>query len=777
MKLKFFIFALLVFIFENPICIPKAQAGPDQSSPYTGSAVCKECHEKFHDLWSTSWHGKAARPYTSELAAKELTPQKENIVIGKYRYRADAGRVIETGPEGTRQFSIELVIGGKGTFNFLTTMPDGSVRSLPIGYDAGKKEWFDAVTLGESGTGRDDGSTDWKRKPSGFYTACPSCHVSQYSPSYEISKATYSAAWTEPGINCESCHGPAVEHVAIARKTPKGQPLPRLGLFRPKTMTAEQRNDLCNICHGHLKPLDASYKPGDRLFDHFELSTLEIDAFYPDGRGKGETFTLTNWLMSPCVKSAKLDCMHCHTSSGRYRFGKSEEANNACLPCHAERVKNATAHTRHPGSSPGNRCVSCHMAPTYFARMKQSDHSMLPPTPAATLALGSPNACNNCHKDKDAVWADKRVRAWFTDDYQAPVLRRARLIGEAIKGDWHNLPEMLKYIQGKDRSEVLAASFIRLMFMNSDPSILPVLLAAVKDPSPLVRSAAVQALGYRPSPVTRDALVHAARDDYRLVRISAAYGLTAPSLKKTGDSEEGVGRAIDEFLVSLMMHPDAWSSYDVAGNVYQSVGRFPEAEAAYQTALRIEPRAMSVMLGLSSLYLKKGESSKAEEILRVAIQTEPANIAANLTLGQLKYAGKNYTEAEKYFRNAFSSDPGSDQSAYKLCLITAKNRLPEAISWCEKAVELSPQSPRYAHSLALYQNQAGNQKMAIKTLERLIAGNSHYPDAYLLLADIYNKIGREKDAIAVYSRALAVEDLPQSYRNRIRAKQEALKQL
>jgi tetratricopeptide (TPR) repeat protein len=389
-------------------------------------------------------------------------------------------------------------------------------------------------------------------------------------------------------------------------------------------MTAEQRNDLCSACHGHIAPLTASYKPGDRFFDHFGLATLEINAFYPDGRGLGETFTLTNWLMNPCAKAAKLDCMHCHTSSGRYRFQTPEKANNACLPCHAKRVKNATVHTHHQAGSPGSRCVSCHMAPTYYARMKQSDHSMLPPTPAATIAFKSPNACNNCHTDKDAAWADRRVRKWHKRDYQAAVLRRARLIDDARKGDWKNLPEMLKYIQSKDRDGVFAASLIRLMFMNRDENILPVLLTAVKDPSPLVRSAAAQALGYRPSPETRNALIQAANDDYRVVRISAAYGLTTPSFGKIGESDaKGVNRAVDEFLASLMMHPDLWTSYDITGNVYQRRGRFKEAESAYRTALRIEPRAVSVMLSLSSVYLQQGKIDKAEEILRQAVKLEP----------------------------------------------------------------------------------------------------------------------------------------------------------
>ena len=52
---------------------------------------------------------------------------------------------------------------------------------------------------------------------------------------------------------------------------------------------------------------------------------------------------------------------------------------------------------------------------------------MLPPTPAATIAFKSPNACNACHKDKTPQWADEWVRKWRKRDYQASTLHRASL--------------------------------------------------------------------------------------------------------------------------------------------------------------------------------------------------------------------------------------------------------------------------------------------------------------------------------------------------------------
>ena len=152
----------------------------------------------------------------------------------------------------------------------------------------------------------------------------------------------------------------------------------------------------------------------------------------------GENYTYTSWRLSPCLKSEQFECVHCHTSSGRFR--QKDDPNTACLPCHEQRVKNVSAHSHHPPDSPGNQCIACHMPKTEFARMVRSDHSMLPPTPAATIAFKSPNACNLCHTNKDAAWADKLVREWHKEDYQAPVLRRAgrwtpraRAIGRACR--------------------------------------------------------------------------------------------------------------------------------------------------------------------------------------------------------------------------------------------------------------------------------------------------------------------------------------------------------
>ena len=748
---------------------------------YAGSVSCRECHEKFYHLWSTSMHGLAMQPYTPEFARAKLAPQQNVITINKIKYLADIneGVVLETGPKGKKKYPIEHVLGGKNVYYFLTLLEKGRLQTLPVAYDVNKKEWFDTAASGIRHFPGYEGEEPvyWKEWPYTFNTACYSCHVSQLSTNYDSKTDTYKTVWAEPGINCETCHGPGDEHNKIAKETPKGQPLKEVKIISTKTMTTEQRNHLCASCHAKATaPLTASYSPGEKFFDHYDLVTLDNPDYYPDGRDLGENYTYTSWMMSPCVKSGKLDCMHCHTSSGRYRFKEEGKANEACMPCHPEQVNNPTVHTHHQSDSPGNRCISCHMPMTEFARMKRSDHSMLPPTPSATIAFKSPNACNICHTDKDAQWADNYVRKWRSRDYQVPVMHRAGLIDAARKRDWSKLQDMLDYITNKDRDEVFAASLIRMLPANQDQRILQTLLKAIEDPSPLVRASAAESIALMPTAETLQALVAALSDEYRLVRIrSAAVLARFSNIFLKGINTKNIEKANGEFLASIMARPDQWTSHYNMGNYYLNRGELKQAVASYDKALKLEPHAVMAMVNSSLAYAGMGENDKADKSLQKALKIAPDNAAANFNLGLLKAEQKDLKSAEHYLKEALKHDSQMAQAAYNLCVLVSKDRIDEAITWCQKASDLRPNEPRYAYTLGFFQQQNGDIESATKTLDALITRQPAYLDAYLLLAGIYEKEGKNEDVERVYNKALAVEGAPESFKDHVREKLELLK--
>jgi len=740
---------------------------------FTGSVSCRECHEKFYKLWAPSHHGTAMQPFTRGFASSKLTPQTKDIVVGKIRYRAEIGSgvVRESGPQGEKRYQIKHALGGKNVFYFLTPMKRGRLQTLPVAYDVHEKKWFDMAKSGvrHFPGAEPDEPVHWKDWPYTFNTACYGCHVSQLATNYDLETDTYHTEWAEPGINCETCHGPCDEHIRVCQEAPKGTVPKDLKTIRGgRSFTVTQNNDACATCHAKAMPLTEGFMPGNRFFDHFDLVTLESADYYPDGRDLGENYTLTTWLMSPCVKSGELSCLHCHTSSGRYR--QKDNPNQSCTPCHQKRVENAAAHTFHKEDSPGNQCIACHMPMTEFAKMHRSDHSMLPPTPIATIRFRSPNACNQCHEDKDAAWADDWVRKWRKRDYQAPLIQRAELIDAARKEDWTRLSEMLAYIKSKDRDAVFSTSLIRLLRACPDLSVWPVIMDAAKDPSPLVRASAVESLSRVPSKETSQILLVAANDDVRLVRIKAAAALAGyPRFALNDKDQESLDKATGEYLSAMKTRPDQWTSHYNLGNYYLDSGNLPSALAAYDVALKLEPRAVMPMVNAAMAHAQAGENTEAEGFLKKALDVSPNNAAANFNMGLLKAEQKKTAEAEAHLRAALKADPKMHEAAFNLGVLMAGDRPSESIDNLFKAFELSP-NPKYAYTLAFYLHQNKDFHRAGLTLDFMIQNWPNHADSYLLLADIRERQDKKDEAIQLLNNALSTKGMAERDRFRLAAK-------
>jgi tetratricopeptide (TPR) repeat protein len=757
-KILIFICVTTFGYLTGPFVYAQAE-NKSQQEEYAGSVSCRSCHEKFYKLWALSHHGLAMQPYTPEFARANLTPQAEDTKVGKYRYRADieSSRVIENGPGGQKTHPIAHVMGGKNVYYFLTPMDRGRLQTLPVAYDVQAKQWFDTAASGVRhfpGAEADE-PVHWTDPLYTFNTSCYNCHVSQLSRNYDLTTDTYHTEWSEPGINCETCHGPGQDHVRVCQDASEGKPPKDLKIIVTKAFTAEQINSMCNSCHAKMSPVSSSFRPGEDYFEHFDLTTLEHPDFYPDGRDLGENYTMTGWRISPCAKSGKLDCMHCHTSSGRYRFEESSKANNACLPCHRERVEKVTEHTYHTVETEGSRCIACHMPMTQFAHMNRSDHSMRPPTPAVTIAFGSPNACNLCHKDRDAKWSDRYVRQWHKDDFQKAVLDAAHLIDYARRQDWKRLDETLDYIGRKDREEVVAASLIRLLRSCQSEKKWPVLIGVLeKDPSPLVRSAAADGLDGYFTGQSLEVLLEATRDEYRLVRVRAAASLAGiDPYRLNGNYRKDLERATAEVTEGFKARGDDYVSHYNLGNFYMERREYQQAISSFLTSHRLRPDSVLPLNNIAFAYNAIGQNDKAVESLRKVLALEPESAAVNLNLGMLLGEMGRVSEAEKAFRAAYKSDPNSAVAAYNLGVILARTRPKESLDWCRKAYELRPEEGRYGYTYAFYMHQSGNAKMAIDVLENIVSRRVPYADAYALLGVIYLRSGANDKAAEVYKAA------------------------
>jgi Tfp pilus assembly protein PilF len=766
-----------------------ANASPSSNAPlpagtnsYAGSASCRECHERFYKLWSSSFHGLAMQPYTPKLAKEKLSPQQHPLTIDGLRYLADikAGVVVEKGKGGEQRYPIDHVMGGKNVYYFLTKMDKGRLQTLPVAYDIQRKEWLDTALSGVRhfpGQQRTDAPRNWKEWPYTFNVACHDCHVSQLSNSFDQKSGSFSTSWKEPGINCETCHGPSDEHNRLMRSLPKGEKPDDYRIIRTKPFTPEQHNDSCNSCHSKMAHLTDGYRPGEPYLDHFDLVTLEDRDFYPDGRDLGENYTQTSWRLSSCVRKSSLNCITCHTSSGRYRFRKVEDSGKACSSCHKKQAADPAAHSHHQAGTAGARCVSCHMPTTEFARMRRTDHSMRPPAPAATIAFGSPNACNGCHSDRDAIWADRKVREWQSKDYQTPILLKGGLVQAARNRDWSKLGEIKAYLEDSAKDEIFAASLVRLFDNQAAQKSVPLLLKLLQDPSPLVRASAADGLAKSPTPEVLKALLVATADPSRLVRVMTASALSPfPEVALRSIHAEHVNRATEEYLTALRSRPISWAARYNLGNYYLIRSQPKEALAEYQAALRYEPKATLPMVNSAIAHAQMGELKQAEKELQRAITTDPKLAVAHYNLGLFKVDQDDQAAAAGYFKEAFAADPGMADAAYRLCLINGKDRPEEALSWCRKAIEAAPEEPNYAYTLAVWQRQWGDDLGALKTLQQVIMRHPGFTDAYLLKAAIHLSAGENVAAAGLYRQLLSMPGITDQQRRTVRERLDGIGQ-
>jgi tetratricopeptide (TPR) repeat protein len=744
---------------------------PVDPSGFYGSRSCRDCHEVFYEKWATSHHGLAMQPFTPEFARTQLLPPTGEMRIGEFTYLAEiegaTAYVCERSPGSEQRYPIAHALGGKNLYYFLTPLDRGRLQVLPLAFDVDTKEWFDTTASMVRHFGdRPDGALDWRERPLTFNTSCYNCHVSQLSTNYDLETDTYQTTWTEPGINCETCHGPGGEHVRVCLETPPGQVPDDLKIILTSVFTPQQTNAMCAPCHAKMMPITNTFMPGDRFFDHYGLVTLEDPDFYPDGRDLGENYTETLWRMSPCVESGELHCVHCHTSSGRNRH-TGAEADNACLPCHEEYVTDPAAHSHHLKDSSGSRCVLCHMPETVFARMRRHDHSMLPPTPATTLEFESPNACNLCHTDRDAAWADRWVREWYADDYQAEVLHRTRLIDSARKRNRSHLERILEYLSEPDKNEIVVTSLIRLLEDCADERKWPIIRRALGNPSPLVRASAVTALGQSITAEVRDALLECTSDEYRLVRVQAASALSAyPRELLPPPERERLELASTEYEASLKCRPDDHASHYNLGNYYLNRGDLSRALEAFQTSFDLQPDSILPLVNASIVHARLGQTEKAEASLRKALAAEPANAAANFNLGLLMGEKGQTAQAERYLRKALDTDPKFAEAAYNLGVLIASRDLEEAVYWCGQASKLRPNDPKCAYTFAYFLNQFGEPGRACEVLEETIRRSPEHPDAYGLLGMIYEEQREVDKAKALYRKAVANDALPENLRYR-----------
>ena len=125
----------------------------------------------------------------------------------------------------------------------------------------------------------------------------------------------------------------------------------------------------------------------------------------------------------------------------------------------------------------------------YSIKAEIRDHSMSIPVPENTINHGIPNACNLCHKDRDANWSLARMNEWYSPASRQKLIRRADAFVAARKNDPASIAPLLDILDEPSEGPLTRANAAGYLGrFIADPRVFPA-FANGRWPIPRRRSA------------------------------------------------------------------------------------------------------------------------------------------------------------------------------------------------------------------------------------------------------------------------------------------------
>lgn len=690
---------------------------------YGGAASCRDCHAKEFASWAVSNHGMAERGLTPELDQAAFDPPREikHASQSSEARRAKDGshyEMVTTGSAGKPEvFTAERVIGHDPLRQFLVSAPGGRFQTLELSWDPKKNEWFDVYGSEDRKPGE---WGHWTGRGMTWNTMCAGCHNTRLRKNYDFAKDEFHTTMAERTVSCEACHGPMKAHGEWQKDNRGAKNDPTLA-----KLTRDQTFETCGGCHARRSELTGDFKPGNSFFDHYSLSVVDDrDTFYPDGQVRDEDYEFTSFLASK-MHAAGVRCVDCHDPHSAKTIATGDAL---CLRCHATPtpafpkapVIGPVAHTFHKPGSTGSQCINCHMPQTtYMQRHVRHDHGFTIPDPLLTREAGIPNACNRCHADKDADWAQSFVAQWYGDKMNRPSRQRARMITQARRGDAVSRDALVAWLKGDDTPSWKASSCLLLGRWAQDPAVTEALQHQLRHASPLVRGAAVHALGEvfdaGNNPV-RDSIRPLLKDPSRSVRIAAAW-----VLRDDVSPDSPAGKELNQMLA---LNADQPSGRMQLGQYEYARGRRDAAIAELRKAVEWDPNSPPFHHDLAIMLSTSGRTQEAIASLEVAIKLDPRQALYHYELGLAR------------------SELGD---------------LEKTIASLEEAVKLDPTMSRAWYNLGLARNGRGDTAGAIEALARGETANPRDAALPYAGATILARLGRRDEAMAATRRALAAQ--------------------
>ncbi|HEY1341437.1 MAG TPA: tetratricopeptide repeat protein [Bryobacteraceae bacterium] len=181
------------------------------------------------------------------------------------------------------------------------------------------------------------------------------------------------------------------------------------------------------------------------------------------------------------------------------------------------------------------------------------------------------------------------------------------------------------------------------------------------------------------------------------------YFRAIPDSARGSLNQANLDKAIEQYKIVTEKDPKDVESWVMLGRLYRISNKSPEAEKAFEAALKIEPDSEDALTGLAGMYSDLGDTQKAIEKLKAVTEKSPSE----RTLAALASAYESLQD-------------------YK-----------DAAEVLKKALEMAPDNPRLVRGLAQDLFFSDQIDEALKIYEQLAKDEPRDPRTRLRLAQIY----------------------------------------
>jgi predicted CXXCH cytochrome family protein len=479
----------------------------------------------------------------------------------------------------------------------------------------------------------------------------------------------------------------------------------------------ERELEVCAQCHARRGQIAEGYMPGKSFLDYYRPALLTSPLYHADGQQRDEVYIWGSFLQSKMYASG-VTCSDCHNPhSGKLRA----EGNTVCASCHSAGKYDAPAHHRHKSGSAGAACVACHMpTTTYMVVDPRHDHSLRVPRPDLSLQLGTPNACNGCHANRDARWAAAQVKQWYgrePEGYQ----RFAGAFAAANAGAI-DAPAQLRAIAA-DASHPAIARATALAQLNDPPSqvSLDTLAGGVRDRDPLLRLAALQSLANAPPAARLSLAAPLLADPLKAIRIEAVSVLApVPPDQLDAEQRASLERASAEYVASQRYNADRAETRVNLATFYANRGEAANAEVEIKAAIGLNPQFIPAYVNLVDLYRAVGRDQEGEQVLRDGLKNTPGSAILHHALGLVLVRLKRTDSALGELERATVLEPGNARFAYVYAVaLHSTGKSEAAITKLKAALVAHPNNREILEALVSFHSERRENVEAGKYAERL----------------------------------------------------------